>query len=195
MFLNEPPPSEGQARMYEQDVADDGYVSNSARVWAWRPDVSDAFTQTRKLVGAHLSLRERGVMVCALTGAIGDSYCALAWGRQLAKDSDPATAAAVLRQQDAGQLSPREKALAAWARRVARAPNDIAQEEVDALRRAGLTDQEVFDATVFIALRLAFSTVNDALGARPDALLAAGVPAEVRAAVTFGRRPAPPVTD
>jgi alkylhydroperoxidase/carboxymuconolactone decarboxylase family protein YurZ len=34
-------------------------------------------------------------------------------------------------------------------------------------------DEEIFDATVFVAFRLAFSTVNDALGARPDLQLAA----------------------
>jgi hypothetical protein len=32
-------------------------------------------------------------------------------------------------------------------------------------------------------------TVNDALGAAPDAELAAAVPPELRAAVTFGRPP------
>ena len=34
---------------------------------------------------------------------------------------------------------------------------------------------------------MAFSTVNDALGLRPDAELAASVHPEVRAAVSYGR--------
>jgi hypothetical protein len=50
-----------------------------------------------------------------------------------------------------------------------------------------LSEQEIFEATVFIAFRLAFSTVNDALGARPDWQLAAAASPEVRDAVTFGR--------
>ena len=45
--------------------------------------------------------------------------------------------------------------------------------------------------TTFVALRLAFATVNDALGAQPDAELAAGAPPAVAAAVTFGRPVAP----
>jgi len=191
MFLNEPPQSPGQATLYERDVADDGYVSNSARLWAWRPDVCDAFIETRKLVNAHLVPRERAVMVCAVTRAIGDSYCALAFGQQLADASDPATAAALLRDGDAPALTAREKALAAWAERVARAPNGIRSGDVAALRAAGLSDQAIFDVTVFVAFRLAFSTVNDALGARPDWQLADAVPREVRAAVTYGR----PVAD
>ena len=39
----------------------------------------------------------------------------------------------------------------------------------------------------FAALRIAFSTVNDALGTAPDRQLGVEVPAEVRDAVTFGR--------
>jgi hypothetical protein len=38
-----------------------------------------------------------------------------------------------------------------------------------------------------VALRLAFSTVNDALDARPDRELGKSVPAGVREAVTWGR--------
>ena len=40
---------------------------------------------------------------------------------------------------------------------------------------------------MLVALRLAFSTVNDALGARPDAAYRSAAPAAVLAAVTFGR--------
>jgi hypothetical protein len=38
-----------------------------------------------------------------------------------------------------------------------------------------------------VALRLAFSTINDALGTQPDAQLALSVPHQVREAVTYGR--------
>ena len=47
--------------------------------------------------------------------------------------------------------------------------------------------REIFEATAFIAFRVAFSTVNDALGARPDLALAEAAPAAVRAAVSYGR--------
>jgi hypothetical protein len=60
---------------------------------------------------------------------------------------------------------------------------------VDALRAAGFDDGQVFAHTLFVALRLAFSTVNDALGATPDEELAARVPHELRVAVGYGRRP------
>jgi hypothetical protein len=40
---------------------------------------------------------------------------------------------------------------------------------------------------MLIALRLAFSTINDGIGARPDRELGESDPAQVRAAVTWGR--------
>jgi len=57
--------------------------------------------------------------------------------------------------------------------------------DVALLRDAGFGDSELFAITFFIALRLAFSTVNDALGARPDRELADIIPDAVRDAVTF----------
>jgi hypothetical protein len=61
---------------------------------------------------------------------------------------------------------------------------------VKGLRDAGLGDREIFEATTFIALRLAFSTVNDALGAAPDRQLSDAAPDPVRTAVAGGRPPA-----
>ena len=78
--------------------------------------------------------------------------------------------------------------MAAWARKVARDPNATTPADVQALRDAGLDDEQIFAITTFVALRLAFSTVNDALGAQPDAQLAQSLPPEVRDAVTSGRR-------
>jgi len=50
-----------------------------------------------------------------------------------------------------------------------------------------MTDRQIFEATMLIAWRMAFSTVNDALGAQPGAQLAAAAPAPVCAAVSYGR--------
>jgi len=197
MFLSEPPANEATAKLYARDIAGDGYVANLTRLWAWRPDVFDAFTGLRKLLTdkAALSMRERAILVCATAANLGDSYCALAWGKRLAAQIDAATAASVLQRDEAARLTARERALAAWAGLVARKPNAITTEDVDQLRAAGLTDDAIFDATVFVAFRLAFSTVNDALGARPDRELAAAAPVEVRDAVVYGRSVAAAVLD
>ena len=66
-------------------------------------------------------------------------------------------------------------------------PNAVESDDVEALREAGFDDPQIFAITVFVALRIAFSTVNDALGARPDRELGRAAPQAVRDAVTFGR--------
>ena len=80
-----------------------------------------------------------------------------------------------------------EKALATWARKVAKDPNATTPADIQALRDAGLDDGQIFAITAFVALRLAYSTINDSLGAQPDAQLAQSLPPEVRDAVTYGR--------
>lgn len=189
MFLQTPADSEGASRLFKKDIENRGHVMNLSRAWAWRPDVSEAFLGLRTLLTSKstLSQRELAVLVCAAASTLGDSYCSLAWGKMLAAATDPATAAAVLQASDGADLTEREHALAQWARQVAKDPNGTRAEDVDALRAAGLSDQEIFEATTFVALRLAFSTVNDALGVSPDSQVAQAAPPEVRGAVTFGR--------
>lgn len=189
MFLRMPPPTKANSELFAMEAAEDGYVANSTRLWGWRPDLCLAFLELRKLLTEHaaLSLRDRAVLVCAAAAKLGDSYCALAWGNRLAAESSPSAAAAVLQCKETTELTERENALAAWARRVVDDPNATTADDVDRLRAVGLTDAEIFDATVFIAFRVAFSTVNDALGARPDRQLAESTPAAIRDAVVYGR--------
>lgn len=190
MFLNSPPDSDATSALYKGDLEADGYVMNLSRLWAWRPETSEAFAGVRKalLANSSLSSRERAVLVCATAASVGDSYCALAWGKRLASETDPSTAAAVLQSRDDATLTARERSLANWARKVVCNPNATMADDVEGLRTVGFSDLEIFDATAFIAFRVAFAIVNDALGARPDWQLAEAAPPAVRDAVTYGRK-------
>jgi uncharacterized peroxidase-related enzyme len=187
-FLNEPPVSAEVQALFDEDLADGGYVWNVSRLWAHQPDtlrrLFELMSQAFKPSG--LSFRQRGILVAAAASALGDSYCSLAWGGKLGGASDAGLAAGVLNGSDAG-LSPQEQAIARWARQVARDPNATTPADIQALRDTGLDDGQIFAITAFVALRLAFSTINDALGAQPDAQLARSLPREVREAVTYGR--------
>jgi uncharacterized peroxidase-related enzyme len=192
MFLQAPSDTDAVLRVYQSDRDQLGFVMNLSRAWAWRPDVFDGFAALRNSLTTRSSLspRELAVIVCAAASSLGDAYCSLAWGKKLAQAADAATAAAVLQARDCDALSAREKALAVWVRKVATDPNGTRAEDVGALRTAGFGEQEIFEATTFAAFRLAFSTVNDALGVRPDRQIAESAPQEVRDAVPFGRQPA-----
>lgn len=190
MFLTEPPATDSAAALYESDRDDNGYVMNLTHAWAWRPDVHDAFFAARALAAHESSLTDadRAAVHAATAAARDDSYCGLAWGTKLAKATDPATAAEVMRGGTPGD--PRVAALAAWARKVALDPGTTEPADIDALRAVGLDDRAIFEATFLAAWRLAFTAVNSSLGARPDLQLAAGTPEPVRDAVSYGRAPA-----
>jgi uncharacterized peroxidase-related enzyme len=179
--------SEAQA-LFDEDVAEDGYVMNVSKLWSHNAAlVTNLFDlMGQSIADQNLSFRQRGILVAACASTLGDSYCSLAWGSKLAGVSDPDLAAAVIRGRDEG-LSDEERELASWARKVASDPNDTTSHDVDSLRTAGFSDSQIFAITAFVALRLAFSTVNDALGIGPDAALLEAAPKAVVDAVGFGR--------
>jgi alkylhydroperoxidase family enzyme len=186
-FLGDPPVSPQVQALYDEDLAGGGYVSNGSRLWAHQPETRKGLFElmSEAFRPSGLTFRQCGILVTA-AAALGDSYCSLAWGGKLGKASSSAIAAGVLNGSDVG-LTDQEKAMAAWARNVAGNPNATTPADVQALREAGLGDGQIFAITAFVALRLAFSTINDSLGAQPDADLAQSVPREVREAVTYGR--------
>ena len=190
-WLSPAPGGEDVDRLYAEDREDLGYVMNGTRIWAHDVPAVDGLFDLMGTAShlAGLGLREKGILVAATASTSGDSYCSLAWGNRLAGVAGAEVAAGVLLGEDTA-LDERERALAEWARRVVRDPNGTARDDVDALREVGYDDRAILGITLYVALRLAFSTVNDALGAQPDAELAATVPPEVRDAVTWGRPPA-----
>lgn len=187
-FLASPEPSPAIQGLFDEDIADVGYVMNVSRLWAHQPTTVDALfdVAAKALADQGISFRQRAILVSACASALGDSYCSLAWGSKLAGVAGDDLAGGVLRGDD-DRLTEAEHALARWARQVARDPNATSKTDVQALRDAGFTESQIFAVTVFVAVRIAFSTVNDALGAKPDAQLRSTAPRTVVDAVTYGR--------
>jgi uncharacterized peroxidase-related enzyme len=187
-FLRTAPPSPGAERLFDDDVQGLGYVMNTSKLWAHDPAALDRLSELLGHVvdAGSLTFRQRGILVTACASALGDSYCSLAWGKKLAGAAGTDVAADVVRGSDEG-LDDADRALARWARQLARDPNATTADDVQSLRDAGFDDTQIFAISAFVALRIAFSTVNDALGAHPDRQLGVEVPEAVRDAVTFGR--------
>jgi uncharacterized peroxidase-related enzyme len=187
-FLEEPHISPQAQALYDEDVKDGGYVWNVTRLWAYQPEtVEQLFAlMSQAFKPSDLNFRQRGILVTAAASTLGDSYCSLAWGGKLSGETEPSLAAAVLNGSDTG-LTDQEAAMASWARKIVNDPNATTAADVQELRDAGLTDSQIFAVTTFVALRLAFSTINDALGASPDPQLVESLPPEVTQAVTYGR--------
>lgn len=187
-FVATPGASDEAARLFREEIAELGYVMNASRVWAYDPGAQeDLFAVMKRATSlGELTFRQRGILVTACASSLGDSYCSLAWGAKLAGASDPQTAASVLLGTDQ-PLDAAERALAEWARKVARDANATTAADVQELRDAGFGDTQIFGITLYVALRIAFSTVNDALGVPPDAQFRETTPKPVLDAVTWGR--------
>ncbi|WP_308169918.1 carboxymuconolactone decarboxylase family protein [Acrocarpospora catenulata] len=187
-FLELPDADADARRIFDEDVEDLGFVMNVSRLWAYQPaTMKGLFSLMRQASSPHgLDARLRAILVAACASAFGDSYCSLSWGRKLADVADERTASGVLRGEDTG-LTEAERAMAGWARKVARDPNGTGPEDVRVLRDAGIDDDKIFAITVFVALRIAFATVNDALGVPPDSEYRTYAPRVVLDAVTYGR--------
>lgn len=190
-FLTDPVLDEQVEQLYADDLRVQGYVAHLTRLWAHSPESLAvlSYVLRRATETAGLDVRQRSLLTAASASALGDSYCSLAFGTKLAGLGGADLAATVLVGAEERLTGP-DRALAAWARLVVTDPNAVTAADVEALRAAGYDDGQVFAITLFVALRMAFSTVNDALGAAPDAELVALAPAAVRSAVTWGRPPA-----
>jgi uncharacterized peroxidase-related enzyme len=187
-FLAARAPDADAQRIFDDDVAELGYVMNVSKLWAYQPaTLNHLFALMGETYATEgLTFRQRGILVTACASTVGDAYCSLAWGTKLASKSDAETAAGILRGVD-DRLSPEEQAMAQWARKVVRDPNHTRVADVQELRDAGFSDAQIFAMTAYVALRLAFSTINDALGARPDSAFRSSAPAAVLDAVGYGR--------
>ena len=191
-FLAAPTLTREAQGLFDQDVEGVGYVTNVSRLWAYMPTMLEGLSDLMGQVteAGSLTLRQRAVLVTAAASALGDSYCSLAWGKKLAAELGSEVAAAVIGGADDG-LDAEERVLAQWARAVATDPNAVEASDVQGLRDAGFDEAQIFAITAFVALRLAFSSINDALGAAPDSQLGRSTSAPVLSAVTFGRPLAP----
>ena len=97
---------------------------------------------------------------------------------------------AIVKDAADSPLEPRERAMMAFAEKVALDADRITAADVDGLRAHGYRDEEIFDLAAAAAARCFFSKLMDALGVQPDATFHDLDPT-LRQALTVGR----PVAD
>jgi alkylhydroperoxidase/carboxymuconolactone decarboxylase family protein YurZ len=157
-----------------------------------RPSVSDRGRWTAgplccALFKSKLSVRSYELATLAAARALRSSYCALAHGSVLAdKVFDAPTVAAIVTDALETPLEPGERALMAFAEKVACRADQISSADIEALRSHGYRDEEIFDLAAAAAARCFFSKLLDAVGVRPDSVFNDLDPA-LRRALTVGR--------
>jgi uncharacterized peroxidase-related enzyme len=115
------------------------------------------------------------------------SYCMLAHGSVLASTFyDEESVVRIVSDRATAGLDETDLAVMDLAGKVAADATSVTKEDVDRLKRLGLTDAEVFDVVAAAAARAFLTKVLDGLGFQPDSAYAELAPA-LREALVVGR--------
>ncbi|HEY1969253.1 MAG TPA: peroxidase-related enzyme [Pseudonocardia sp.] len=166
-----------------------GFVPNVFRALARRPAELRAFMDYHDALmspaadqpdgSPTLSAAERELIVVATSGANHCTYCVVAHGAILrVRSKDPELADQVAANPYGVALNPRQRAIVDLALQIATDSATLREEDLDAARAAGLTDEEIWDIGSITALfamsnRLAHLT---ALRPNPEFFLMGRIP-------------------
>ena len=164
-------PEDIRARFVEvQEKA--GFVPNVFVTLAHRPDEFRAFFayhDALMLKEGGLSKAEREMIVVATSGANDCLYCIVAHGailRIYAKDPHVADQVAVnYRKAD---ITPRQKAMLAFALKVAQRSSEIDDHDFAALHAHGFTDEDIWDIGAIAAFFALSNRMANLIGMRPN---------------------------
>ena len=195
-YLRTVPPEEatGEVKaMYDNDLAQQGYVANYTRAFSVRPDVEKGWLALKDAITSGMDSRLYELATVAAATAIRSSYCSLVHGRILATSYYPPGTVVSIAAEDTGDsLDAADTAVVQFARKVVREAEKITEEDIDELRTLGFSEADIFSIILAAAGRCFFSKVLDATCTLPDAALR-HMPDQLRAALTVGRDIAQPV--
>jgi uncharacterized peroxidase-related enzyme len=164
-------PEDIRARMLEvQEKA--GFIPNVFLTLAHRPDEFRAFFayhDALMLKESGLSKAEREMIVVATSGANDCLYCIVAHGailRVYAKD--PLVADQVAVNYRKADITPRQKAMLAFALKVALRSVEIVDDDFTALRAHGFSDEDIWDIGAIAAFFALSNRMANMIGMRPN---------------------------
>jgi len=173
--------------MYEDAKEPSGDVPNYVKAFSHRPEVWKKYGEFGLSIRSNFDLRRYELVTVAAAAAIESSYCTLAHGQILSeKVLGPEQTQVFIRDFHQADLTPAEKAMVAFARKLAVRSSSVTQDDVDELHRNGFSDAEIFDIAAATMMRCFFSKLLEGLGAQPDHFYANLDPA-LRQVLTVGK--------
>ncbi|MBX9593255.1 MAG: peroxidase-related enzyme [Roseomonas sp.] len=158
-----------------------GFVPNIFLALAWRPEefrafmaYHDALMNKREGLPAaerqSLTAAEREMIVVAISAANQCQYCVVAHGAILrVRAKDPAISELVGANWRKAPLTPRGRAILAFATRVAAEAHLVTEADRAALRDAGLTQEESWDVAAIAAFFSMSNRLANAIDLKPNA--------------------------
>jgi uncharacterized peroxidase-related enzyme len=173
---------------YDEQTARWGYLPNYAAAFASRPEVARAWTALNVAVRDGIDRRRFELATIAAAQALRSTYCTAAHSKFL-RDvcDDESTMLAIAADPDGGSLDAADRAVVAFARKVAVDAASVSDEDAGALRAVGLSDNDIADIVFAVAARCFFATVLDGVGVRTDHQLGAAFDPDVADQLIVGR--------
>jgi uncharacterized peroxidase-related enzyme len=190
-------PDDEVREWYDDQTARWGYLPNYAAAFASRPEVARAWAALNVAVRDGMDRRRFELATIAAARALRSTYCTTAHSmflRDVCKDEP--TMLSIAADPDGASLDATDRAVIAFARKVALDAAAISQDDVDALRAVGMSDNDIADVVFAAAARSFFVKVLDGLGVNADHQLGAAFDPDVAEQLTVGRpiAPAPSVS-
>ncbi len=146
-----------------------GYVPNYIKTFSLHPEVYDAWTQLIGAIRSKMRLRRYELVTFAAAITLECTYCMLAHGAILRKNFFSVDQLkAIVKDFRNADLPLEEVALMSFAQKIITNAHQINEDDIDELRRQGLTDEEILDVTLACTARSFFSKTLDTLDAKPD---------------------------
>jgi uncharacterized peroxidase-related enzyme len=149
-----------------------GFVPNVFVTLAHRPDEFRAFFAYHDALmekGGGLSKAEREMIVVATSGANDCLYCIVAHGailRIFAKN--PLVADQVAANYRRADITPRQKAMLAFALKVSQASHELVDEDFATFRAHGFADEDIWDIGAITAFFALSNRMADLTAMRPN---------------------------
>ncbi len=183
----EPDAAEGDVEaMYRRQQAAWGFIPNYAKVFSVRPEVLARWGQLLAEMRRGMDKRRFELVTFVASVELINTACALVHGKALKEFFSDAQIFAIAQGRTETVLSEAEQALVAFSRQTIVDATQTTADQVDALRRHGYSDREIFDVAAVVAGRAYFAKLLDALGNLPDSSLMA-LDEPFRRALTVGR--------
>jgi uncharacterized peroxidase-related enzyme len=164
-----------------------GHIPNFAAAFSARPAVYVAWQQLNGAIKSAMDPRRYELATVAAARRLRSSYCTLAHGSVLSDEFlGPDQVRAVLADHHAAGLDVVDVAVMDLADKVAADAATVTQQDIDELRKLGLSDADILDVVLAAAARCFFSKALDGLGVEPDARYSELDPA-LREVLTVGR--------
>ncbi|HTP72977.1 MAG TPA: peroxidase-related enzyme [Burkholderiaceae bacterium] len=150
-----------------------GFVPNVFLALAHRPDELRAFMAYHDALllkeTGHLSKGEREMIIVATSGANHCLYCVVAHGAILrVYEKKPLLADQIAVNPLKADLTPRQRAMLAFALKVTRASHEVGEADFEALRGHGFDDEDVWDIAAISAFFGLSNRMANVIGMRPN---------------------------